>query len=206
MFTRKSPKGFTCTPGSLPPSPLPVPALTAISPGTSQTSNGTDMQKLKPQEWITKDCTPSLTHARWDDCTRQGSVFCIFSIFCSPWQTADSTGIVNQRVKARQASLAAQMCACSAGGLGSIPGLERSPGEGNGDRHSSILAGECHGCRSLAGYSPKGHRVRQAICYMKPRIKTRWIGQGGVSGVYVLFPSPEKHMQLLNMKKITDSI
>ena len=24
--------------------------------------------------------------------------------------------------------------------------------------HSSILAGECHGQRSLAGYSPKGHK------------------------------------------------
>ena len=27
--------------------------------------------------------------------------------------------------------------------------------------HSSILAGELHGQRSLAGYSPKDHRVRQ---------------------------------------------
>ena len=36
---------------------------------------------------------------------------------------------------------------------GSIPGVGRSPGEGNGD-HSSILAWEIHGQRSLAGYSP----------------------------------------------------
>ena len=30
--------------------------------------------------------------------------------------------------------------ACNAGDLGSIPGLGRSPGEGNGATHSSILA------------------------------------------------------------------
>ena len=39
---------------------------------------------------------------------------------------------------------------CSAGDLGLIPGLGRSPGEGNG------LPGESHGQRSLAGYSPRG--------------------------------------------------
>ena len=43
--------------------------------------------------------------------------------------------------------------ACSAGALGSIPGLGRSPEEENG---SSILPGEFHGQRSLVGYSPWG--------------------------------------------------
>jgi len=33
---------------------------------------------------------------------------------------------------------------------GSIPGLGRSPGEGMAT-HSNILAGECHGQRSLLG-------------------------------------------------------
>ena len=41
--------------------------------------------------------------------------------------------------------------------VGSIPGSGRSPGEGNGN-HSSILAWKSHGQRSLAGYSPKGHK------------------------------------------------
>ena len=41
--------------------------------------------------------------------------------------------------------------------VGSIPGLGRSPGEGNGN-HSSILAWEIHGQRSLAGYSPGGRK------------------------------------------------
>ena len=40
---------------------------------------------------------------------------------------------------------------------GSIPGLGRSPGEGNGN--PDFLPGEFHGQRSLEGYSPWGHRV-----------------------------------------------
>ena len=47
--------------------------------------------------------------------------------------------------------------ACNTGDLGSIPGLGRSPGEGT-VTHSWFLPGEFHGQRSLAGYSPWGHR------------------------------------------------
>ena len=45
--------------------------------------------------------------------------------------------------------------ACSAGGLGSIPGSGRCPGEGNGNPSSIFLPGEFYGQRSLAGYSPR---------------------------------------------------
>ena len=38
--------------------------------------------------------------------------------------------------------------------LGSIPGSGRTPGEGN----DYFLLGESHGQRSLAGYSPWGHK------------------------------------------------
>ena len=48
---------------------------------------------------------------------------------------------------------------CNVGDLGSIPGLGRSPGKGHSNPHS-ILAWNPHGQRSLAGYSPWGHRVR----------------------------------------------
>ena len=41
----------------------------------------------------------------------------------------------------------------NAGDMGSIPGLGRSLGEGIAT-HSSTLAWEIHGQRSLAGYSP----------------------------------------------------
>ena len=44
----------------------------------------------------------------------------------------------------------------NAGDPGSVPGLGRSPGEGNGNL---FLPGESHGWRSLVGYSPLGRRV-----------------------------------------------
>ena len=46
--------------------------------------------------------------------------------------------------------------ACSAVDPGSIPGLGRSPGEGNGKL--VFLPGKSHRQRSLAGYSPRGHK------------------------------------------------
>ena len=45
---------------------------------------------------------------------------------------------------------------CNEGDLGSIPGSERSPGEGNGNQ--VFLPGESHGQRSLAGCSPWGRK------------------------------------------------
>ena len=45
--------------------------------------------------------------------------------------------------------------AYSVGDPGSIPGLGRPPGDRTA-AHPSILPGESHGQRSLAGYSPRG--------------------------------------------------
>ena len=42
----------------------------------------------------------------------------------------------------------------NAGDPGSIPGSERSPGEGNG----KFLQGEFRGQRSLVGYRPRGRK------------------------------------------------
>ena len=47
--------------------------------------------------------------------------------------------------------------ACNAGDLGMIPGLGRSLEEGMATP-SSVLPGEFHGQRSLAGYSSLGHK------------------------------------------------
>ena len=44
--------------------------------------------------------------------------------------------------------------------LSSVPGLGRSPGEGNGEPTPVFLPGKSHGQRSLAGYKPWGYRVR----------------------------------------------
>ena len=53
----------------------------------------------------------------------------------------------------------------SAGDMGLIPGLGRSPGEGNGNPlqysfffPSVFLPGKSHGQRSLVGYSPWDHK------------------------------------------------
>ena len=46
----------------------------------------------------------------------------------------------------------------NAGDLGSIPGLERSPWEGNGNPTPVLLPGKSCGRRSLVGYSPWGRR------------------------------------------------
>ena len=48
--------------------------------------------------------------------------------------------------------------ACSAEDLGSIPGLERSPGEGNGNPIQYPCLEKSHGQRSLVGCSPWGRR------------------------------------------------
>ena len=48
---------------------------------------------------------------------------------------------------------------CSAGDLGLIPGLGRSPEGGNGNPlQYSCLGKKSHGQRSLVGYNPQGHK------------------------------------------------
>ena len=48
--------------------------------------------------------------------------------------------------------------ACNVRDLGSIPGLERSPGEGNGNPLQYSCRENPHGQRSLVGYSPWGQK------------------------------------------------
>ena len=47
---------------------------------------------------------------------------------------------------------------CNVGDPGSIPGLGRFPGEGNGNPLQYSWPGKFHGQRSLVGYSPWGHK------------------------------------------------
>ena len=46
--------------------------------------------------------------------------------------------------------------ACNVGDMGSIPGLGRSPGGGNGNRLQYSCLENPHGQRGLVGYSPWG--------------------------------------------------
>ena len=51
----------------------------------------------------------------------------------------------------------------NAGNMSSIPGLGRSPGEGNEKPTPVFLPGEFHGQRILAGYSPWGLKESDRI-------------------------------------------
>ena len=48
--------------------------------------------------------------------------------------------------------------ACNAADLGSIPGSGRSPGGGHSNPLQYSFLENPHGQRSLAGYSPQGHK------------------------------------------------
>ena len=54
--------------------------------------------------------------------------------------------------------LSGQVSACSVGAAGSVPGLGRSPGEGNGLPTPVFSPGESHAQRRLVGYSLRGCR------------------------------------------------
>ena len=53
---------------------------------------------------------------------------------------------------------AGKQSVCNAGDLGLIPGLGRSPGEGNGNPLQYTCLEKSHGQRNLAGYSSWGHK------------------------------------------------
>ena len=68
--------------------------------------------------------------------------------------------------------------ACKAGDIGSIPGLGRSPGEGNADTLQYSWPGKSHGQRSLAGYSPWG-------CKESTRLSDWHTHMGGIRGSFL---------------------
>ena len=106
--------------------------------------------------------------------------------------------------------------ACNAGHLGSIPGLGRSPGEGNGNPLQALLPGKTHGQRSLIGYSPWGckeldttewlHFQGGARCWEDPR--RHWLPnsklENGPQDVGIL-KSYVTHMQLRHHRYLEDS-
>ena len=52
---------------------------------------------------------------------------------------------------------------CSSGDMGSFSEWRRSPGEGNDKPTPVFLSQKSHGQRSLAGYSPCGHKELYSI-------------------------------------------
>ena len=61
--------------------------------------------------------------------------------------------------------------ACSAGDLGSTPGLGRSPGEGKGYPPQYSCLENPHGQRSLVGYSPWTHKESDMTERLSTHIK-----------------------------------
>ena len=78
----------------------------------------------------------------------QGGLVC-----CSPWgcKELDRTEGLNWT-----GGSDGKECSCSAGDLGLIPGLGRSPERGNGNPLQYSCLENPHGERSLVGYSPWG--------------------------------------------------
>ena len=64
--------------------------------------------------------------------------------------------------------------ACNAGDLGLIPGLGRFPGGGHDNplRYSSLE--NPHGQRSLAGYSPWGHKQSDTTEQLSTAQEPKW--------------------------------
>ena len=63
----------------------------------------------------------------------------------------------------------------NAGDVGSIPGLERSPGGGHGNPLQDSCLGNAHGQRSLASYSPWAHKesvMTEQLSTAQEKLKT----------------------------------
>ena len=65
---------------------------------------------------------------------------------------------INPRLKLFPGGPGGKESACHARDLGSVPGTRRSLGEGNGNSLQYSCVENPHGQRSLAGYSPWGHK------------------------------------------------
>ena len=72
---------------------------------------------------------------------------------------------------------------CNARDLSLIPGLGRSPGEGNGNPLQNSCLENSHGQRSLAGYSPWGHKeldTTEQLHYYDLRAVLGIVNSGGL--------------------------
>ena len=60
----------------------------------------------------------------------------------------------------------------NAGDVGSVPGLGRSPGVGNGNPPPVFLPGKSKGWKSLMGYSPQGRESDTTDCAHTSHLRT----------------------------------
>ena len=91
--------------------------------------------------------------------------------------------------------------ACHMGDPGSIPGLGRSAGEGNGRLLIPVfLPGESHGQRSLAGYSPWGRKESDTTEQL------HFFPSGNFHKPLILLPSQGRQTENHNHRKLTSLI
>ena len=87
--------------------------------------------------------------------------------------------------------------AYNAGNPGLIPELGRSPGEVNGSPTPGLLPGKSHGRRSLAGYSPLGHKESDTTEWLRSESGTYFLGTVRFSPKFQLY-GPHDMSQLPN--------
>ena len=90
--------------------------------------------------------------------------------------------------------LSSKESACNAGDTGSVPGLGRSPGEGNGKPTPVFLTGKSYGERSLVGCSPWGHKELDTA---ERLYKANWQGSGASEAVFLTLGSSLVHPDTL---------
>ena len=87
-----------------------------------------------------------------------GEIFWIASFQKTAYKLQWSTWKYFMRHKGSARDSDGKESAHNVGDLGLIPGLERSPGAGHGNPLQYSCLENHHGQRSLAGYSPWGHK------------------------------------------------
>ena len=90
-------------------------------------------------------------------------------------------------------SLGGEESACDAGDLSLIPGSGRSSGGGNGNPLQCSCLEKSHGQRSLAGYSPWGHKELDMTEQLILSLFSLFDNQGRArEGVFSFFFSPKE--------------
>ena len=89
---------------------------------------------------------------------------------------------------------------CNAGATGSIPRLGRSSGEGHGNL-LQYSCGKSHGQRSLAGYSPYGHKELDMTEQLSLHFICHWASLVAQTGKN-LPAMPETWVQSLGWKEL----
>ena len=105
--------------------------------------------------WLLGSDTP---HLSWSHCSP------LYNLKETPNEWHLLKNLVKPSNWASQVTQLVKNLPAKAGDVDLTPESGRSPGEGNGNPTPVFLPGESHGWRSLAGYSPWGHKESDSEC------------------------------------------